>query len=258
MSKWLFSGLLVVMLVLTACGGVGSVDQLQFDRAREATRAVDIQARTQAALDVADIRAALAATPVKATSILASQIPSRIPIEATTLLPTESTVEAPLPLPTQIIPPAPTVTEALLLPTATQVVRSGARPGGGSIILDERPGSGKGVLKIENGTESDGVVILTHNDDQPVVAIYVRSTSTAQLNGVPDGVYYVYFTTGTGWDEVNKTFIETSTYQRFDDTLDFTSSSSQYSIWTLTLQPVTGGTASTSSIDPANFPRLSP
>ncbi|MFG1685311.1 hypothetical protein ACGFNP_34475 [Nonomuraea sp. NPDC049269] len=127
-----------------------------------------------------------------------------------------------------------------------------ARPGNGKILY-HRLGGGLGTLKIKNGTPRDGVVTLVKGKAK-AVSIYVRARSTASVKDVRDGTYRVYFTTGSRFSTSKGRFSRNAVYQRFNDRLKFATTATSTSIWTLTLNPVKGGNARTSSINPKDFP----
>ncbi|MFD1547447.1 hypothetical protein [Nonomuraea guangzhouensis] len=127
-----------------------------------------------------------------------------------------------------------------------------ARPGNGKILY-HRLGGGLGTLKIKNGTSRDGVVTLVKGKAK-AVSIYVRARSTASVKDVRDGTYRVFFTTGSRFSTSKGRFGRNAVYQRFNDRLKFSTTATSTSIWTLTLNPVKGGNARTSSINPKDFP----
>ena len=93
---------------------------------------------------------------------------------------------------------------------------------------------------------------------EPVISVYVRKGKDYAVKGVPDGSYTVFFTGGADWDGKARAFGRECAFQRFEDPLTFrtvqTASQIQWSVWTITLQPVAGGTASTPDVDPNDFP----
>lgn len=141
----------------------------------------------------------------------------------------------------------------LELRLACEVIPRGTfRPLTGVIKPNAR-GGGLGELEVENGTPADGVVILTVNDD-PVTAAFVRGGESVNLVGIRDGVYTLFFTTGSDWD--GDRFTLDARYQRFEDLFEFTTSATAYTTWSVTLHGVVGGTASTEGVDQDEFPNL--
>lgn len=132
------------------------------------------------------------------------------------------------------------------------------RPMTGTLILDHRPRQGRGELTIENGTSKDAVLLLANLAEAPQVAIYVQSGERFTLTGIPDGEYVVFFAAGEGWLGDAGRFELPGGQQRFTDTVRYTSSSREYTTWTLTLHPVVGGTAETEALSPDEFPPLTP
>jgi hypothetical protein len=68
----------------------------------------------------------------------------------------------------------------------------------------------------------------------------------------------VYYSLGVDWDHKARAFTRSCTFERFDDTFKFTTTETATQIkwveWTITLQPVRGGTATTSEVHPNDFP----
>jgi hypothetical protein len=94
----------------------------------------------------------------------------------------------------------------------------------------------------------------------PAFSVYVRKGSKYTVKGIRDNTYEVFFTTGADWDTQKRTFTRDHTFQRFDDTLTFTTIKTatkiQWSTWTITLHSVIGGTASTREVNPNDFPAV--
>ena len=78
------------------------------------------------------------------------------------------------------------------------------------------------------------------------------------MTGVNDGTYNIFFTGGADWDAGARAFTRDCAFQQFEDRLAFrterTSTQIRWSTWKITLQPVAGGTARTSEVDPEDFP----
>lgn len=122
----------------------------------------------------------------------------------------------------------------------------------GTLIRD--PGSDSpGTLNIDNGGDTDAVITLASGKD-PVLTIYVHKGKQASTDGVPDGTYTVFFSTGEDWDGKAMSFTRGCQFQKFDDQVTFTTTGGTYSVNSLTLHQVIGGNASTSEIDPSEFP----
>ncbi|MEV4392717.1 hypothetical protein [Nonomuraea sp. NPDC049607] len=136
--------------------------------------------------------------------------------------------------------------------TSAVQAAAASRPANGRIIYDRLSG-GRGTLKIKNGTSKDGVVTIVKGRTK-AVSIYVRARSTARIRDVRDGTYRIYFTTGYRFSTSKGRFTRAASYQKFNDRLRFRTTSTQYTIWTLTLNPIRGGNARTSPVNPKDFP----
>jgi hypothetical protein len=121
------------------------------------------------------------------------------------------------------------------------------------LIKPNQPGGGYGQLTIDNGTDKDGVVILTLNKE-PYRAAYIRAGEAFTVNNIKDGTYTIYFSTGSDWN--GKEFVASPRYQRFDEPLPFKTTSSTYSTWNVTLHPVAGGTATSENVSAGEFPDI--
>ncbi|MEU8176793.1 hypothetical protein AB0C14_28295 [Microbispora hainanensis] len=130
------------------------------------------------------------------------------------------------------------------------------RLGNGTILLSAIRG-GRGSLTVKNGGTQDGVVTLVRGG-RKAVSFYVRKGSTAKVSNIKDGTYRVYFTTGVDYDRGARAFTRNCGFSKFDDAVKFQTVYSGYSVrwsdWTLTLDAVFGGNATTSDVDPDAFP----
>ncbi len=87
-----------------------------------------------------------------------------------------------------------------------------------------------------------------------MASIYIRSDDSYRLVSVPDGTYFLFFSTGEEWDSNAGRFANNARYQRFTDEFDFNTTSRGYSIWEVTLHGVIGGDAGSISVDEDEFP----
>ena len=126
------------------------------------------------------------------------------------------------------------------------------RPHSGTILYEGISG-GQGRLTIENGTSQDGVVALVLGRSR-AISVYVRDKSKTTVHNVKDGTYTVYFTTGSRFSACQGRFTRDAAYYRFDNHLRFVTTAQNYSVWTVTLQPVYNGNAPASQINPRDFP----
>lgn len=134
--------------------------------------------------------------------------------------------------------------------------RRSRRLGNGAVLTSAIRG-GRGGLTVKNGGSRDGVVTLVRGG-RKAVSVYVRKKSTAKVADIKDGTYRVYFTTGADYDRGARAFTRDCGFSAFDDPLRFrttyTASQVRWDNWTLTLNRVVGGNASTSDVDPDDFP----
>jgi hypothetical protein len=127
-----------------------------------------------------------------------------------------------------------------------------ARPRNGTILV-KRIYGGAGVLKIRNGTRKDAVVTLMKGRKK-AISVYVRARSRATVKDVKDGTYTIFFTTGYRFRNSTDRFTRSASYQRFEKKLRFRTTSTQYTIWSLILNPVKNGNARTRLVNPRDYP----
>jgi hypothetical protein len=124
----------------------------------------------------------------------------------------------------------------------------------GTIVAGAR-GHGLGRLKVTNGGDTDATLgLVLGSATTPVTTIYLAHGASYTLSGVRDGSYTVYVTSGEDWDAGARLFSRSCGFQKFDSPLDFATTSREYTVYTLTLTPVPGGTATESDVDPGAFP----
>ena len=97
------------------------------------------------------------------------------------------------------------------------------------------------------------MVILTRSN-YPVMAAYIRAGDSFTMNDIPDGTYYLYFSTGSDWN--GKAFLTAPTYEKFEDALEFTTGFTTYTTYRVTLQPIPGGNAATEGVNESDFPGI--
>ena len=128
--------------------------------------------------------------------------------------------------------------------------------------LIKKMSSGYGELTIENGLQSDAVVVLSnfYNPKIALIAVYIQAGDTYTITGIEDGIYTLYFVIGKDWDNNKKEFRQPEMYSRFKDSLVFetttTSTYIEYTIYTVTLHPVVGGQAETERVSKDEFPKI--
>jgi len=113
-----------------------------------------------------------------------------------------------------------------------------------------------GKLHIKNGTTLDAVAKLIHGGTS-VLTVYIKANSNYTITDISDGVYWLAFAQGLDWDSTTQKFRRNIQYSVFDETFDFTTTEDYqyiyYPEFEITLHPVIGGTAETSSVDPEQF-----
>jgi hypothetical protein len=136
------------------------------------------------------------------------------------------------------------------LPPAT--ADTSRRLANGTLIKDST-GGGLGTLNIANGGGTDATISLVlRRAHTATIAVYIRRRSSYTVTGIDDGSYQVYVTSGRDWDRHR--FTRTCDFQKFDQDLNYTTTSSEYTTYHITLTPIQGGTATISPVDPGQFP----
>ncbi len=127
----------------------------------------------------------------------------------------------------------------------------------GTFIVQNLTG-GQGQLIIDNGLLNDSVIILTSTSDQKKVlsSVYVKRRCTYTITGIPDGSYTVYELTGMDWDSNAKLFTESDMYVKLDGSMNFVTTSTQYTYYSLTIGHVEYGSGSGMSISPNEIPKF--
>jgi hypothetical protein len=118
-------------------------------------------------------------------------------------------------------------------------------------FVKKGPGGGRGVLEIKNGAGDTTVSLVGKDVKKPVFTVYVRGGGNFTVKNIKPGKYEIYTASGEDWDAGKKGFTRKCGFSKFDDKFDYDSSGSG---WTITLQEVIGGNASTSDVDPGSFP----
>jgi len=111
---------------------------------------------------------------------------------------------------------------------------------------------GEGELQISNGTSYDAVAKLIR-DGASVLTVYIKANSTYTMKNISDGTYWLAFAQGTDWNATTQKFNRNAQASAFDETFDFKTTATQTAGWEVTLNPVAGGTAQSSDVDPAQF-----
>ncbi|MFE3875531.1 hypothetical protein ACFXPX_14150 [Kitasatospora sp. NPDC059146] len=100
-------------------------------------------------------------------------------------------------------------------------------------VVQEGGKGGKGVVKVDNTGQTDAVFTIAANGTS-VASVYAAKGQQATIEGIADGVYDFYFSTGLDWDSGAKQFTQGCAFARFTGTHDFTPDRGG-TIWTLTV-----------------------
>jgi hypothetical protein len=124
--------------------------------------------------------------------------------------------------------------------------------------LKELSRAGNGRLTIDNGTGHDAVIkLVDERARQLVVAFYIRGGQQVTVDQIPDGAFQVIFASGADWDSAAGAFTREKSFARFDQSLDFVTTSDarsyEYSVFTLTLHRVVHGNAKTTNVGEQEF-----
>lgn len=117
--------------------------------------------------------------------------------------------------------------------------------------------NGSGQFKIDNkgGTTDVSVSLVPAGTKASAFTVYVRAGANVTVRGVKDATYEVYLAEGVDWDPATPGFTRECGFAKFDDTLKFSTSGGRYTIWTITLQPSSGGNAATGRVKPEDYPQ---
>lgn len=135
-------------------------------------------------------------------------------------------------------------------------------PNGTEILKRSRNG-GHGKFTVDNGTAEDAVVELVNVETKKAIrAFYIESGKKFTENHIGLGTYSIYYMTGVGWDASARQFSRRRECGIFDQTATFSEQRNgetgeiDYHEFVITLHPVVGGTARTSTLDPDEFSRV--
>jgi hypothetical protein len=144
--------------------------------------------------------------------------------------------------------------------TATLYVVTITRPANGTLLI-KKANSGMGRLTLVNGYKDKDVVVTlvsTANTKAPLLTVYLRAGSKAANIKIKDGNYYVFYSSGTGYDSSSKMFITNPYMGRFESPIDFKTTkkgyTTYYSVWTVSLN-VEDGNSSTVAVSDSDFPK---
>ena len=89
---------------------------------------------------------------------------------------------------------------------------------------------------IKNPTSLDVVASVAPTGTRTALAIfYVSAGQDATYIGIPNGNYDLYFTRGQDWDTASTAFTRQCAYYEEPKTFDFATTSTTYTVWTVTV-----------------------
>ncbi|HEX4246415.1 MAG TPA: hypothetical protein VH008_01005 [Pseudonocardia sp.] len=146
------------------------------------------------------------------------------------------------------------------LPAAANSVEHRLR--NGQVLVDRRAGTtGDGVLQVRDQGTKDGVVLLAKGGAL-VASMAVTAGRSAQLAGVPDGDYDLFYTIGRDWNGPLATFSRHCEFHRFTTPTTFTTSAvsggSAYTVQSIVLNTGTDTANPDSPVDPGAELGLAP
>lgn len=128
-----------------------------------------------------------------------------------------------------------------------------ARPRTGEEVSTPQK-SGYGELTVENGSSLDAVLVIRRdNDGRTFRRTYIRAQDADTIRQIPPGSYTVAFMSGADWLPRRWRFCRPAAATKFSDSflfvVDTVSNQIRYSVFSISLQPVPEGTASTEPQD---------
>lgn len=126
-----------------------------------------------------------------------------------------------------------------------------AAPTNGTHIV-ESARTGLGELSVTNGYGTAVLLQLTRKG-KTEIAVFIRKRSTFTIKKIPDGIYTLFYRSGSCWDSNALKFVHPSTGKRFEQQLNFvtknTATETQWSTFSLKLNSGTGN-AKTTVVEP--------
>lgn len=124
-------------------------------------------------------------------------------------------------------------------------------PGNGDLPGGRRGGLGELTLKTQGGVDH---VVKIMNGSDLVRAIFIAAGQDVTVRGIPDGNYEVFVTGGHDWDDANRRFTRDCEFSKLVDPIEYTTSSANYTTWTLTLYTTINGNADSEDVGAGAFP----
>jgi hypothetical protein len=156
-----------------------------------------------------------------------------------------------------VVPSPTATTPATVARTTTTAPRcpEDEAPETGTDVEDPADESGLGKLEVDNGTDRGAQLkVVAAEQGAPTMRhVYIGAHSKFTMTGIPDGEYRVLVLQGKGWNAATGTFGCDGAAREFEKHLEFTTTRTSSTRWTLTLQPVVGGAAKTDPIGVGSF-----
>ena len=190
---------------------------------------------------------------VTTTPLPQTPIPTPITVPTVTLTPISTVLPIPIQQHATVATPYKTI-----YPIATSTRIAYPRPTTGTIISIYNWHQGEGELTIDNTAGSSDVVssLTYQNSKTTLLAVFIRKGESYTINNIIDGTYDLFVLSGEEWDPITKQFYSNVGRIKFEDSLPYTTSNTDFTIWRVTLYPVIDGNAKTKPISQDDFPRL--
>ena len=112
---------------------------------------------------------------------------------------------------------------------------------------------GAGRLEITGSPDYDSLLKLRVKK-RGIRNVYVRRNASVTVESLPDGTYEIYLAQGRDWSDADNRFTRECSFSVFDDKLTFETTSTQYTIYQLELLESFFGNATSTTLDPDDFP----
>lgn len=135
-------------------------------------------------------------------------------------------------------------------------------PFNGAVFRNELFAGGQGTLKITNGTSNGAVVkLVSTRTNRSVFTVFVAPNNDYMIQNVPNDTYRLAYATGRRFNPVADTFERLYGISVFDQSLTYDTQKryqsdgvyTYYHQFEVTLQPVVGGNARTSTLAAQSF-----
>ncbi|MFE3875532.1 hypothetical protein ACFXPX_14155 [Kitasatospora sp. NPDC059146] len=106
-------------------------------------------------------------------------------------------------------------------------------------MVREGGGEGKGTLEVDNSGNKADVVFTIARNGASVASVFAAKGQRATIEGIADGSYDFYYTTGVDWDSEARQFTQDCSHVKFQQPHAFDSKGGG-TIWTITVRPQDG------------------